>query len=282
MSSHKAASKHSDFTSSSSSRSSAVPAGSSSHDASATTIASLPTSHQPLDADPPLSNEEEDETSQSTLPSTSHRRPHGPSHSSLSAHHPHSSTRPASPPASSPPSSQPDAELDSADDSEDDGSDSYGSEDDYAWIPWFCALKGNEFFCEVDEEFAQDAFNLTGLEQLVPYFDQALDMILDVELADVMNEETQEVIENDAENLFGLIHARYIITSRGLQAMVTQTQQHTVTRTHTERDEWWVEGRSRMVRRLCGQGREGREGGREGGRKEGRDLLGECGGEWRC
>lgn len=217
---------HAAMSSHKSSRHSSATQLSSALDASVT--ASLPTSHQPLDADPPLSNEEEDETSQSNLPSSSHRRPHPSSH--LSAHHPHphSSGRPASPPASSPPSSQPDAELDSADDSEDDGSDSYGSEDDYAWIPWFCALKGNEFFCEVDEEFAQDAFNLTGLEQLVPYFDQALDMILDVELADVMNEETQEVIENDAENLFGLIHARYIITSRGLQAMVT-THEHTNT-----------------------------------------------------
>ena len=91
----------------------------------------------------------------------------------------------------------------------------------------FCALKGNEFFSEVEEEFAQDAFNLTGLEQLVPYFDQALDMILDVELTDIMTEETQEVIENDAENLFGLIHARYIITSRGLQAMVSPEGENT-------------------------------------------------------
>ena len=24
-----------------------------------------------------------------------------------------------------------------------------------AWIPWFCSLKGNEFFCEVDDSFAQ-------------------------------------------------------------------------------------------------------------------------------
>jgi preprotein translocase subunit Sec63 len=23
------------------------------------------------------------------------------------------------------------------------------TDDDYAWIPWFCSLKGNEFFCEV-------------------------------------------------------------------------------------------------------------------------------------
>jgi len=99
------------------------------------------------------------------------------------------------------------------------GSD-YSDDDDYAWIPWYCSLKGNELFCEVDPEFAQDSFNLTGLASMVPYFDYALDMILDVEPTEILSDDQQELIENDAENLFGLIHSRYILTSRGLQAML--------------------------------------------------------------
>ncbi|XP_073102373.1 casein kinase II subunit beta-1 isoform X2 [Elaeis guineensis] len=102
-------------------------------------------------------------------------------------------------------------------------SDVSGSDgEDTSWISWFCNLRGNEFFCEVDDEYIQDDFNLCGLSSQVPYYDYALDLILDVESShgDMFTEEQNELIESAAEMLYGLIHVRYILTSKGMAAMM--------------------------------------------------------------
>ncbi len=93
-------------------------------------------------------------------------------------------------------------------------------------MSWFCSLKGNEFFAEVEHEFMQDDFNLTGLSAQVPYYEYALDTILDSEssAAARFSKEQQEAIESAAELLYGLIHARYIITPRGMAAMLDKVR----------------------------------------------------------
>lgn len=48
-----------------------------------------------------------------------------------------------------------------------------------SWIAWFLSTKGNEYFCEIDEEYITDRFNLTGLNADVQYYAQALDLITD-------------------------------------------------------------------------------------------------------
>ncbi|KAG4172913.1 hypothetical protein ERO13_A11G029300v2 [Gossypium hirsutum] len=112
-----------------------------------------------------------------------------------------------------------------ADESETDTeeSDVSGSDgDDTSWISWFCNLRGNEFFCEVDDDYIQDDFNLCGLSSQVPYYDYALDLILDIESShgDMFTEEQNELVESAAEMLYGLIHARFILTSKGMAAML--------------------------------------------------------------
>ena len=66
---------------------------------------------------------------------------------------------------------------------ESDGSSHLTASDDVtSWITWFISLRGHDFFCEIDEDFIQDDFNLTGLVSLVPYYNYALDFILDVDI----------------------------------------------------------------------------------------------------
>eukprot|EP00741_Cyanophora_paradoxa_P003138 tig00000670_g3047.t1 len=94
-------------------------------------------------------------------------------------------------------------------------------DDEVSWIQWFCGLKGNEFFCEVDEDFIEDGFNLCGLRAQVNLYDEAIAMILDRELPNPnLTDEQHQLVEASAEFLYGLIHARFILTSRGLSAML--------------------------------------------------------------
>jgi len=88
---------------------------------------------------------------------------------------------------------------------------------DECWAAWFCNLSGNHFFCEIDRAYIEDSFNLFGLKQHLPKdYAKALDTILD-RLAPT-EAETEE-LSRSAALLYGLIHARYIITSHGLESM---------------------------------------------------------------
>ncbi|CAG9328714.1 unnamed protein product [Blepharisma stoltei] len=89
------------------------------------------------------------------------------------------------------------------------------------WIQWFCSLEGHEFFVEVDEEFIKESFNLYGLVPKVPHYREALEMILSFGTPDEDDLQDDKFLElyGEATDLYGMIHARYILSPRGLALM---------------------------------------------------------------
>lgn len=87
------------------------------------------------------------------------------------------------------------------------------------FLPQFISSRGNEYFCEIDEDYITDRFNLTGLNTEVHYYQHALDLITDVFDLDC-EDDMRETIEKSARHLYGLVHARYIVTTRGMAKMV--------------------------------------------------------------
>ncbi|ABN64232.2 casein kinase II, regulatory (beta) subunit [Scheffersomyces stipitis CBS 6054] len=120
-------------------------------------------------------------------------------------------------------------------------------EDDYIpWIQQFCELFGHDYFVPVAQEFIEDDFNLTGLSSQVPYYREALYTILDYQVETAEDHPDEKAILNgshsnnntktelpnkallarSAELLYGLIHARYIISKPGLTAMASKFERN--------------------------------------------------------
>ncbi len=102
-----------------------------------------------------------------------------------------------------------------------------GSDSDFTkyWVDWFLGTKGNEYFCEIDDEYIVDRFNLTGLNNEVQYYQYAVDLMTD-QFDQDCDDDLREQIDKSARHLYGLIHARYIITTRGLAKMLEKYKKY--------------------------------------------------------
>lgn len=89
------------------------------------------------------------------------------------------------------------------------------------WIQWFCNLEDHHFFCSVDYDYIKDSFNLYGLKKLFSHYNEALNMILDPDSPEDEDLEDQRFLDiyQEAMDLYGLIHARFIISPKGLAVM---------------------------------------------------------------
>jgi casein kinase II subunit beta len=91
------------------------------------------------------------------------------------------------------------------------------------WIQWFCSLEGHEYMVEVDDAYIRDPFNLYGLQSQMTQlskekFKQCIKMILSPQSPneeDLADEQFLE-LNQEASDLYGLIHARYINSACGM------------------------------------------------------------------
>jgi len=90
----------------------------------------------------------------------------------------------------------------------------YEESEESSWISSFCETAGHEFFVEVDEAWIRDEFNLYGLESKIENYRENLNVILNSKC------ESDSSSDNEnAELLYGLIHARFLVTVWGLEKM---------------------------------------------------------------
>eukprot|EP00347_Sterkiella_histriomuscorum_P009401 403341355 len=87
-----------------------------------------------------------------------------------------------------------------------------------SWIEWHCSLEGHQFLAQVDTQFIRDNFNQSGLKKIFENYEDALQMILgeSPEQAD-LDKESFSKIYQQAFDLYGLIHSRFIQTPKGFQ-----------------------------------------------------------------
>eukprot|EP01134_Creolimax_fragrantissima_P000189 CFRG0189T1 len=97
------------------------------------------------------------------------------------------------------------------------------SSDTSSWIDTFIHKPPNKFYCAIEESYIEDAFNLFGLRPQVHNYSKALSCMLDEDLDDLSQDQYNRVVKS-AERLYGLIHARYILTNRGLARMLEKYQ----------------------------------------------------------
>ena len=104
------------------------------------------------------------------------------------------------------------------------------------WIQWYCSLEGHEFLLQIDPEYIRDGFNMHGLlKQINMYwalngsassssimskdrFRKCINMILSPiapNSEDLADEGFLE-LNQEASELYGVIHSRYVYTPRGL------------------------------------------------------------------
>lgn len=98
--------------------------------------------------------------------------------------------------------------------------------EDETCIEWLLAQDGNHLLCRVEDDYIEDNFNLYGLSKIIPNFKESIRLLLSdsMKVEGCLNEEWIGPSYEHLRDLYGLIHARYILTTQGLNKMRRKLQ----------------------------------------------------------
>lgn len=82
------------------------------------------------------------------------------------------------------------------------------------WVANHLRKRGHEFLCTVPDDYMCDRFNVTLLNERVEHFSQAWRLLTNRPRANPMLQ-PRESVQRAAETLYGLIHARYVLSPEG-------------------------------------------------------------------
>ena len=85
-----------------------------------------------------------------------------------------------------------------------------------SWVDWFLSTPRGSIFVKIDEEYLANTFNFYGIRQKVPNFKICLELIRGPMIPKERRPpEWPEEIDDYGMCLYGLLHARYLLTAAG-------------------------------------------------------------------
>jgi casein kinase II subunit beta len=95
-----------------------------------------------------------------------------------------------------------------------------------SWADWFLSQPRGRYFVRIDDSYLSCPFNYYGVRQRVNHFELAYDLLrkhfVRPSFASARPESEAWMIEQQTELLYGLLHARYLLTDAGRAGLLAK------------------------------------------------------------
>uniref|UniRef100_A0A7E4ZXP0 Casein kinase II subunit beta n=1 Tax=Panagrellus redivivus TaxID=6233 RepID=A0A7E4ZXP0_PANRE len=89
--------------------------------------------------------------------------------------------------------------------------------DESDFITWINSLMATRLMIPIDLYFLRDSFNRTGIDKMLNITPTKLEELMEFIIDDVeLPDEDYDELNKDAVEVYGLLHARFLLTERGL------------------------------------------------------------------